>query len=80
LPLPLLNLSEAISKRKHDALVGLVNQMLDCEKELVSAVTESDVARLARRRQALDDRIERAVDELYGLSPTDKKVVEAALS
>lgn len=79
LPLPRVDMKKPNGRAKHDALVGLVEKLIRCRAELAEAQTEADSVRLGNRCDALDAHIEQAVNQLYGLSPADRKVVADAL-
>jgi hypothetical protein len=59
-------------------MVSLVERMLDLHKELAAAKTGDDKQRIQRQIDVTDVQIDKLVYELYGLTPDEIKIVEAA--
>lgn len=76
IPIPTLDLTNPSDKQKHDAVVKLVEQMLDVKKRLSSASRETERDQLTRKCEYLDGEIDRLVYGLYGLTEEEIKVVE----
>jgi restriction endonuclease TaqI-like protein len=76
LPIPDLVLTDVSDKQKHDALVKLVEQMLETKKRLAATGRESEREQLERKCDHLDHEIDRLVYELYGLTEEEIKIVE----
>jgi hypothetical protein len=79
LPLPALNLENKQERAAHDRLAALVDQVIEAERQRMTAVTESDRSYYDSRCRTLDERIDRLVYELYGISQDECDLVEAAL-
>jgi hypothetical protein len=62
----------------HDAIIGLVEEILDLQKlrQKAEAGKEDKRFALQKRIQELDEEIDRRVYELYGLTEDEIKVVE----
>ena len=60
------------NKQQHDYLVELVDQMLTAQENLRESASELD----RRRISIIDEQIDKAVYELYGLDPTEIRIVE----
>jgi type I restriction-modification system DNA methylase subunit len=76
LPIRTINFQDAQDKSRHDAIVKLVEQMLEAKERLSKAKTEAEVNRLEMLCQSLDHQIDKAVYELYGLTEEEIKIVE----
>ena len=63
-------------KSYHDQLDALVEQLLDLHRQLAPAKTPAERTRLQRQIAATDQRIDRLVYDLYGLTPEEIKIVE----
>jgi hypothetical protein len=75
-PIRTINFEDAQDKSRHDAIVKLVEQMLDVKEKLSSAKTEAETIRYEHLSQTIDRRIDEAVFELYGLTEEEIKIVE----
>jgi len=63
-------------KKMEDELVGLVDQMLDLQKQLNKASFESQKEPIQRQITATDKRIDELVYKLYGLTEEEIRIVE----
>ncbi|MBM4424257.1 MAG: hypothetical protein FJ030_12860 [Chloroflexi bacterium] len=78
LPIRAINFSDPADKARHDALVKLVEEMLELQKERAEAGELDDRRHaLARRIGAVDREIDTLVYELYGLTEDEIKIVES---
>jgi adenine-specific DNA-methyltransferase len=78
LPIPKLDLSNKTQKAQNDKIVSLVETMLESQKQLQSASTDSDKKLLQQKCDLLDKQIDKLVYELYGLTEEEIKIVEGA--
>lgn len=80
LPIPRIELADPVQKRLHDELVALVERMLELNKRLHSLSGFEAEQRLALEKEigATDEKIDALVYDLYGLTPEERKIVEAA--
>jgi hypothetical protein len=76
LPIRTINFDDPTDKTRHDAIVKLVEQMLEAKEKLSNAKTEAEVNRLEMLCQSLDRQIDEAVYELYGLTEEEIGIVE----
>ena len=76
LPIRTINFSDPADKKRHDNMVGLVEQMLSSNKQLAAAKTAHEKTALQRQITATDRQIDNLVYELYGLSDEEIKIVE----
>jgi len=60
----------------HDKLVGLVDQMLENQKYMHEARTESDKKMYKNICDAIDKQIDGLVYKLYDLTPEEMAIVE----
>ena len=74
LPLPALSLPD----KRHDALVALVERMLKLHADLAAAKSPDAQTHLTRDIAATDRAIDQLVYQLYGLTPEEIALVEAA--
>jgi len=81
LPVKSLNLSTLEDKKMHDALVALVDKMLELNKRLApirdTYCNERD--ELLREIKRTDAEIDQKVYQLYGLTEEERQVIEASL-
>lgn len=77
LPIPIINFDNTQDKSRHDAIVKLVEQMLEAKQKISAAKTDSETSRLELHIQSLDRKIDEAVYELYGLTEEEIKIIEA---
>jgi len=76
LPIRTISFDDSQDKSRHDAIVRLVEQMLEAKKKLLNAKTEAETNRFEHLCQTLDRQIDEAVYELYGLTEEEIKIVE----
>lgn len=72
LPIPVTN------REEQDVFIKFVDQMLEMQKRLHSARSESDKKHIQQKVEVLDKQIDALVYELYGLTEEEIKVVEGA--
>ncbi|MGD0590117.1 MAG: TaqI-like C-terminal specificity domain-containing protein [Bacteroidota bacterium] len=75
-PISTINFDDPQDKSRHDAIVKLVEQMLNAKEKLSNAKTEAETNRFEHLCQTLDRQIDEAVYELYGLTEEEIKIVE----
>ena len=78
LPIRPINFADPADKARHDKMVQLVESMLALHKHKAAAKTQADQELFQRQIEATDREIDRLVYELYGLTPEEIAVVEAA--
>jgi hypothetical protein len=76
LPICTIDFTNLTKKNQHDALVGLVDRMLDLHKQLVKSNFDSEKEPIERQIKATDKKIDQLVYQLYGLTEEEIKVVE----
>ncbi len=76
LPIRKIDFSNPIEKGRHDQLVSLVDQMLEAQKLSHNPKSESDKKIYAQKIEMIDNRIDRLVYELYGLTEEEIKIAE----
>lgn len=78
LPIRRINFDDPADKAQHDAIVALVTEMLDLQKQYAHAAREILDQRftLETRIKRLDDEIDRRVFELYDLTPDEIEIVK----
>lgn len=76
LPIPILTKS---NQETHDAIVNLVEQMLQTKQQQQTAVTERDKIYLDEKCQRIDQQINHLVYDLYGLSQSEIDLIEQSL-
>jgi adenine-specific DNA-methyltransferase len=79
LPLPNLDLKKEDARAAHDALVTMVDQILETVRRRLAAKTDSEASHYELRYAELDRRIDSFVADLYGLSHTDLQIIDEAL-
>jgi hypothetical protein len=79
LPIRTINFGDPQDKSRHDAIVKLVEQMLDAKEKLSNAKTEAETNRFELLCQTLDRQIDEAVYELYRLTPEEIAIVEGVV-
>lgn len=80
LPIRLPDFTRPQEKSAHDALVGLVQRLLDLHRHRQVTASPNEHADLQRRIAAADRQIDRLVYKIYGLSPAEIAQVEQATS
>jgi len=78
-PIRTINFDDPAEKQQHDALVALVEEMLQLQKDYAEAEREKEDRRhaLKRRMDEVDAAIDKRVYNLYGLTEDEIKAVEA---
>ncbi len=78
LPIHRIDFTNPAEKSAHDAIVNLVEQMLDLQKQHQQAEAAQEDSRfpLQKRIQELDNEIDAHVFDLYGLTEAEIKIVE----
>ena len=76
LPIRTINISDPTDKARHDNMVELVERMLSLHKRLAGARTPRDRTMLQQQIDVTDNRIDRLVYDLYGLTEEEIKMVE----
>ena len=78
LPIPQINFKDKADKKRHDAIVKLVEEMLELQKDFAEAERQLDDQRhaLKRRIDEVDKEIDKRVYELYGLTEEEIQVVK----
>ena len=71
-PICKIDFSNKKNKQQHDYLVELVDQMLTIQANFRESASELD----RRRISIIDEQIDKAVYELYGLDPAEIRIVE----
>jgi hypothetical protein len=80
IPIPAVESANGGDNTAYARTVDLVEQMLALHQQLAAAKTPQDQTVLQRQIDATDRQIDRLVYELYGLTDTEIKIVEAASS
>ena len=78
IPIHTINFADPADRARHDKMVQLVESMLALHKHKALAKTQADQELFQRQIEATDREIDRLVYELYGLTPEEIAVVEAA--
>jgi hypothetical protein len=80
LPIRRINFDDPAEKQKHDAVVALVEEMLQLQEDYAEADREKWDNRdtLKRRIDEVDAEIDALVYGLYGLADEEIKIVEKA--
>ncbi|MBI5560130.1 MAG: N-6 DNA methylase [Deltaproteobacteria bacterium] len=76
LPIRTIDFKNPKEKSLHDKMVSLVDRMLGLNKKLRKVKTPHDRELIERHLKATDNRIDKLVYELYGLTEEEIKVVE----
>jgi hypothetical protein len=76
-PIPVMNFAKKADQPRHDAMVRMVEQMLEAKKQLAKAKTDKDKTYYENKCGSLDRQIDRLVYDLYGLSEEEIRVVES---
>jgi REP element-mobilizing transposase RayT len=76
LPIRTIDFSDKKDKARHDKMVSLVEKMLELNKDLQKARTDTEQTRLKRQIAATDKQIDQLVYELYGLTEEEIRIVE----
>ena len=78
LPIRTIDHSDTKEKKQHDRMVGLVEAMIELQRQFRAAERERDRKLLQRQIDATDRRIDALVYELYGLTDDEIAIVEEA--
>jgi len=78
LPIRTIDFTDTAEVAKHDAMVAMVDRMLDLHKRLAAAKTPNKREAVQREIDATDARIDALVYELYGLTDEEIKIVEGS--
>ncbi|MGH9802883.1 MAG: Eco57I restriction-modification methylase domain-containing protein [Blastocatellia bacterium] len=76
LPIRPINFNDKADKERHDQMVTLVQQIVVLKKRLASVVTEQDQRYFGGLCGHLEDKVNRLVYELYGLTKEEIAIVE----
>ena len=76
LPIRTIRFNDSAEKSAHDKIVSLVESMLTFHKSFASAQNPIEKERLEKQIKSTDERIDKLVYELYGLSDEEIKIVE----
>jgi adenine-specific DNA-methyltransferase len=76
IPIPKIDLTNKKQKDQHYKIIELVEQMLEIQKQLHSAKTESDKQFYQKKADIIDKQIDTLVYELYGLTSEEIKIIE----
>jgi hypothetical protein len=80
LPIRKINLADAQDKRRHDELVGLVEEALSTQKRAANEKNPIRKEALQRGFEVIDAELDRRVFALYGLSTEEMELVESRLA
>ncbi len=75
-PIRIINFSHAADKSRHTQMVNLVETILKLHSQSAAVKTPAEQTALQRQIDATDSRINRLVNELYGLTEAEIKMVE----
>ena len=75
LPIRPIDFSKPDEVKQHDKMVSLVEEMLELHKKISKIKNPEEKTRIQRQIDATDDRIDKLVYELYGLSEEEIKIV-----
>ncbi len=76
LPIRVIDLTNAVEKNMHNALVRFVEKILEFHKQLAKAKFDSEKEPIERQIKATDKKIDQLVYQLYGLTEEEIRVVE----
>jgi hypothetical protein len=76
LPVRKIDFSQKAGKTKHDALVSLVDKILDLKQKEAAEKSDHQKTVITRQIDAVGKAIDMAVYELYGLTEEEIRVVE----
>ena len=76
LPIPTIDISNNNDKDKHDALVSLVDQMIELKQKEAAEPNQQLKTMITRQIESLDNSIDTAVYQLYNLTDDEIKVIE----
>jgi hypothetical protein len=75
IPIPVLNLSDARDKSRHDQMVSLVEEMISARIQLSGATTDADKDFYTNKCKTLDKKIDELVEVLYDLTEGERFIV-----
>ncbi|NUQ34442.1 MAG: Eco57I restriction-modification methylase domain-containing protein [Planctomycetaceae bacterium] len=78
IPIPIIETEDFANEPQHEALVSLVDSMLDLHRKLPEAKTDGERTMIQRQIDATDREIDQLVYQLYGLTPDEIRIVEEA--
>ena len=78
LPMPRINTTDRVDKRRYDLMEKLVKTMLRLHEDLIASKAPNEETSLRRQIVATDGQIDRLVYELYGLTDKEIRVVDEA--
>jgi hypothetical protein len=76
LPIRKIDFAKPAERTSHDKIASLVEQMVSAQKQLAYAKTDKDKAFYGGKCESLDRQIDALVNELYGLTEAEIKIVE----
>ncbi|KAK3582282.1 hypothetical protein CHS0354_023821 [Potamilus streckersoni] len=76
LPIKVIDFTNKSEKAKHDEIVRLVEQLLKLNENIKEQTLETNIAQMQRKIDYCEDRINKIVYELYGLTKEEIKIVE----
>jgi phage tail protein X len=79
LPIYTIDFSDQHDKARYDRMIGLVERILDLNKQLAEAKAPQAKTVLQRQIETTDQQIDQLVYELYGLTDEEIKIVEESL-
>ncbi len=77
IPFPLIDLTNANEKARHDLIVRWVEEIMKAKAKLTEARNDSDVEFWTNKCEKLESDINTAVYSLFGLTPDEIKLIEA---
>jgi hypothetical protein len=77
LPIPDIDFTNASMKNNHDQIVSLSKKLIAVNERIKSSTIPKQHNVYERQRLILSDQINKLVEALYGLSPTDLKAAES---
>ncbi|MCR4322360.1 MAG: Eco57I restriction-modification methylase domain-containing protein [Candidatus Brocadiaceae bacterium] len=77
LPIPDIDFTNASMKNNHDQIVSLSKKLIAVNERIKSSTIPKQRNVYERQRLILSDQINKLVEALYGLSPTDLKAAES---
>jgi type I restriction-modification system DNA methylase subunit len=74
--IPKTDFSKPDEAKQHDRMVSLVDEMLELHKKISGVKNPNEKTRIQRQIEATDDRIDKLVYELYGLTEEEIEIVK----
>jgi len=80
-PIPRLNLSNEKNRKNHDKIASLVERMLVLNKRLneIGDKKTDERERLETERDKIDNEIDNLVYDIYGITPTERKIINESI-